>query len=131
MLVAGAAGNYANVLVHGSGLISIGFSTAVFAVIGILSMLSYSGTRQVVRMQVLVPLMASAALLAMLGSAGERTDLGAHFFGLLAGLTAGKILCLPCIRKIRHSIILQIFLFCASLLLLAAAWLLACHNNAA
>ena len=131
VLAAGAAGNYANVLLHGPGHISLGFSTAVFAIIGILSMLSYSSTRRVVGLRVLVPLMGSAALLAMLGSAGEQTDLGAHFFGLLSGLLTGRILCLPYVRRIQHSIILQIFLFCLSLLLLGGSWTIACHYDGA
>ena len=40
---------------------------------------------------VLVPLGAGAALLAMLGSSGERTDLGAHIWGLVVGLIMGAV----------------------------------------
>ena len=39
MLVTAALGNYINVLVHGHNHLFVGFSTAVFAVIGMLSML--------------------------------------------------------------------------------------------
>jgi rhomboid protease GluP len=131
VLVAGAAGNYINALIHGPGHISVGFSTAVFAVIGILSTLSCSrsNTGRVVGLRVLVPLMGSAALLAMLGSAGERTDMGAHLFGLLAGLLTGGILSLQHMQRIRHSSLFQIFLFCLSLILLGGSWMLACHDK--
>jgi hypothetical protein len=43
---------------------------------------------------VLPPLAAGLGLLAMLGSSGEQTDLGAHLFGLLVGVVAGIILAL-------------------------------------
>ena len=128
VLIAGAAGNYINVLTPGPGHISVGFSTAVFSMIGILSMLSYSHQNRVIGLRILIPLMGSAALLAMLGSAGERTDLGSHVFGLLSGLLTGKILCLPYIQKIRHSIMLQILLFFAALSLLGVSWMYALRN---
>ncbi len=36
-----------------------------------------------------MPLGAGVALLAMLGSSGERTDFGAHLWGLVVGLIMG------------------------------------------
>ena len=38
------------------------------------------------------PLIAAAVLLGMLGTAGQRTDVGAHVSGLLAGVTVGAAL---------------------------------------
>ncbi len=125
LLVASALGNLINVLLHGPGHLFVGFSTAVFAVIGMLSMLSYTGKSRPIGSRALVPLMASAALLAMLGSAGERTDLGAHLFGLLCGLLTGKILSLPLIKMLRPSLVFQITLFSVSLGLVAISWILA------
>jgi membrane associated rhomboid family serine protease len=69
--------------------------------------------------------MAGVALLAMLGSSGERTDLGAHFFGLLCGLLFGKILGLRLIRRLKGSLFAQTFLFVASLLAILISWMLA------
>jgi rhomboid protease GluP len=125
LLVAATSGNLINVLLHGPDHLFVGFSTAIFAVIGMLSMLSYKDKSRPIASQTLVPLMASAALLAMLGSSGERTDLGAHLFGLLCGLLMGKILCLPLIKMLRPSFIFQLVLFSASLLIFAISWILA------
>jgi membrane associated rhomboid family serine protease len=91
MLGAAAAGNYVNVLVHGPGHISIGFSTAVFALIGLLSAHQIVEHKRGFGIRMLVPFMAGAGLLAMLGSTGVRTDLGAHLFGLAGGLVLGII----------------------------------------
>jgi rhomboid protease GluP len=125
LLFAAAAGNYINVLLHGSGHIFIGFSTAVFAAIGLLSMLKHKDNSGAIGSYVLVPLMAGAALLAMLGSAGERTDLGAHFFGLLCGLLAGKMLCLPLMQRLRNMHFLQTLLFLTSVFIILISWILA------
>ncbi len=86
LVVAGTLGNLANVLAHGPGHISVGFSTAVFSAIGLLS---GNQIKQFNLRAILLPLGAGVALLAMLGSSGERTDLGAHLWGLLVGLLLG------------------------------------------
>jgi rhomboid protease GluP len=125
LLISATIGNCINALVHGPGHNFVGFSTAVFAVIGMLSMLSYKDRSRTIDSHVLIPLMAGVALLAMLGSEGERTDLGAHFFGLLCGLLMGGILCLPLTKKLRNSLFLQIVLFCISLFIFTASWMLA------
>lgn len=86
LMLAGTVANYANVVARGAGHISVGFSTAVFAAVGLLC------GGQVSRMNwrsVLLPLGAGVAMLAMLGSAGKRTDLGAHLWGLVVGFLFG------------------------------------------
>ena len=125
LMITATIGNFINVLIHGPGHNFVGFSTAVFAVIGMLSMLSYRDRSHRDGSHVPVPLMAGIALLAMLGSSGERTDLGAHFFGLICGLLTGRILCFPPIKSLRHSLILQIALFLISLFIITASWLFA------
>jgi membrane associated rhomboid family serine protease len=87
-LLAGGLGNYFNVLAHGPGHFSVGFSTAVFAAVGLLS------GSQLNRQRfggIILPLGAGLALLALIGSEGERTDLGAHLWGLVAGLAIGLL----------------------------------------
>jgi rhomboid protease GluP len=108
LLFASTAANFINAIAHGAGHNSVGFSTAVFSVIGILSVLNYSRYRFSRPLRVLMPLMAGTALLAMLGSSGERTDLGAHFFGLLTGFATGIILLVLEFIKLREKNILQI-----------------------
>ena len=61
-------------------------STAVFAAVGILC---GCNLRRFTLRGVLLPLGAGVGLLAMLGSSGDRTDLGAHLWGLLVGLACG------------------------------------------
>jgi rhomboid protease GluP len=125
LLLSAATGNYINVAIHGPGHIFVGFSTAIFAVIGLLSMLRYSNNSRTIGSHALVPLMAGVALLAMLGSSGERTDLGAHFFGLLCGLLFGKILGLRPIKRLKDSLFIQTFLFLSSLSAVLISWMLA------
>ena len=55
--------------------------------------------------------MAGAALLAMLGSSGERTDLGSHLFGLLSGLVIGLFIALKPLKQLRQSPFMQIAFF--------------------
>jgi membrane associated rhomboid family serine protease len=89
-LITGACGNLLNVFMHGSGHQSVGFSTAVFGMIGVLAGLRVLDRQQGMK-GVLGPLGAGAGLLAMLGTGGERTDLGAHLWGMAVGLCAGLI----------------------------------------
>ncbi len=92
VIAAGTIANYVNVAARGSGHISVGFSTAVFAAVGLLCGIQLKLTNL---RSVLLPLGAGAALLAMLGSSGERTDLGAHLWGLVVGLLLGAAWRLP------------------------------------
>ncbi|MCK4837654.1 MAG: rhomboid family intramembrane serine protease [Desulfobulbaceae bacterium] len=86
LMLAGTVANLANVMARGPGHISVGFSTAVFAAVGLLC----GGQMKLMNLRsVLLPLGAGVALLAMLGSSGQRTDLGAHLWGLVVGLLLG------------------------------------------
>lgn len=64
-------------------------------------------------------------MLAFLGTGGERTDLGAHFFGLITGLVTGIILGFKQIFNLRHSLVLQLFLAVTGFILPVLAWYLA------
>lgn len=91
VMLSGAAGNVLNVLARGSGHLSVGFSTAVFGAVGILCGSRISRSRHGWLKGFLLPLGAGCALLAMLGSSGRRTDLGAHLWGLISGLVLGAL----------------------------------------
>lgn len=106
-ILSGALGNLINAWVHaalnGPGHLSLGFSTAVFGAAGVLAGLKALGGEGGFRARGeaggrnhgqgwLVPVAAGLSLVATLGTAGEDTDLGAHFFGLLAGLLLGGLL---------------------------------------
>jgi membrane associated rhomboid family serine protease len=121
MLLTATLANYINVFLHGTDHLFVGFSTAVFAIIGMLAMISRRH-RGSTRYQRVLPFMAGAALLAMIGSSGEHTDLGAHFFGLCCGLLSGWILGGPLLTKLRKSLLFQSSLFIFSIVIIVSAW---------
>lgn len=124
VLVAGIAGNGLNIYLRTGQHVSVGFSTAVFGAIGILTGLELK--RQLTLKGVLLPLGAGLSLLAMLGSGGERTDLGAHFMGLVAGCAIGAAAAsFPIFLKWCNVWQRQLAFFIISLLLVLGAWLLA------
>lgn len=119
----GALANYANVLAHGPGHHSVGFSTAVFAAVGLLA------GSQLDRQRfggIILPLGAGLSLLAMLGSEGVQTDLGAHLWGLAVGMLFGLLRrLLPGGGEAPAWGWFQAALLGAVFLLLAGAWSLA------
>ncbi len=126
ILLAGTLGNLMNILLHGTGHNSVGFSTAVFGTIGILSGYQAMSRRTGAIKEILLPLAAGAGLLAFLGAGGPRTDLGAHFFGLLAGAGLGGLLYfLPPQRLLIRNTPLQAALFSVSLVTVFVCWWLA------
>lgn len=86
VLLAGAGGNFANALLHGSLHVSVGASTSVFGAVGLLGGLGVAQRRRrgARGRRAWMPIAAGFALLAMLGM-GERVDLSAHLFGFLVG----------------------------------------------
>lgn len=93
VLASGAVGNLVNAWAHHTLHSSVGFSTAVFGAIGILGGLAYvRGQRRMIRLRpAWTALAVSLALLAMLGTGGERTDIFAHLFGGVAGIGLGML----------------------------------------
>lgn len=124
MLFTATLANYINVVLHGNNHLFVGFSTAVFAIIGMLAMIS-GKLRSNKRYLRVFPLIAGTALLAMIGSSGERTDLGAHFFGLGCGLGCGWLLNRPAVLQLRESLAVQATLFSISISAIIIAWQLA------
>jgi len=122
ILLAGSTGNLVNILAHGQDHLSVGFSTAIFSIIGMLSMYQVVEQRQPFGIRFFVPFMAGAALLAMLGSSGGRTDLGSHLFGLLTGLIVGLLIAVNPVRQLRHSDFMQIFCFILTVCSLLVSW---------
>lgn len=86
-LLSGTAGNFINAYFHETHQ-SIGFSTAVFGVIGVLCGIKIT-KKDIGIKGLILPMGAGFGLLALLGTEGERTDLGAHLWGLASGLFCG------------------------------------------
>jgi len=91
LLASGILGNLANAYIQLPSHSSVGSSTAVFGVVGILGALSMVRYRQHLRRRWPVPIAAALALLALLGTEGKQTDLGAHLFGFLFGFALGLL----------------------------------------
>lgn len=125
VLLAGAGGNLANALLRSPFHDSVGASTAVFAAVGLLGGLGVGrrrrgGTRG---RRAWVSVAAALGLLAMLGTAGERVDLWAHFFGLALGGLLG--LPIGFAAHCRPAAALQWLLGAAALATLLGCWALA------
>lgn len=95
-LLAGALGNVGNAFYRPYGHVSLGFSTALFGTVGVLSgLMALHGwekrgeTATLSWRRGVLLLAAGTGILAMLGTDGERTDYAAHLFGLLAGFGVG------------------------------------------
>lgn len=120
MLTTATLANYINVLAHGPGHNFVGFSTAVFSVIGILCTSGYNKSTSTINFHLFMPIMAGLALLALLGTGGARTDLGAHFFGFATGMVTGLLLRTDRARTIRNSTVQQIIL---TIITCSVAWI--------
>ncbi len=89
MLFAGALGNALNALVRAAEHASVGASTAVFAMVGILAAHAWQRRQRPINRW--VPLGGGVALLAFLGMSGERTDFLAHITGFASGCLFGLV----------------------------------------
>ena len=127
VLLAGAGGNLANAALHGSPHLSVGASTSVFAAVGALGGLGMLRRRRngAHKRRAWMPIAAALALLAMLGSGGERVDVWAHLCGLLLGGATGIVIGLisPSAPKLWiqwacGSVTLAVLIYC---------WILALH----
>ena len=88
-LLGGAMGNALTVMIRPTPVLSLGFSTALFACIGAIS--GFMACQQQGKRKVMLPVAAAAALLAMLGTEGDNTDYTAHLAGLGCGLLLGAL----------------------------------------
>jgi rhomboid protease GluP len=122
VMLSAMLGNFLNVQLHGGNHLFVGFSTAVFSMIGMLATHQMLAHRTLFSIRMLVPALAGAALLAMLGSSGERTDLGGHLFGLLAGLGCGLLLGSKPLRAGRPSSFVQTCCLLAAVSLVIISW---------
>lgn len=89
VLLCGGLGNFLNALVQNPAHRSIGASTAVFGAVGLLAAINMLRYRSNLRNRWPLPVAAAFGLLALLGTSGENTDIGAHLFGFLSGILFG------------------------------------------
>lgn len=89
LLASGTFGNLINAVVQSPDHRSIGASTAVFGAVGVLAAIKLVQDRHHLQRRLFIPVAAGLALLAILGSEGKQTDLGAHLFGFGCGMIFG------------------------------------------
>ncbi len=128
VLLAGATGNLANAFFHGFPHVAVGASTAVFGAVGLLCSLGIAWRRRLgwPRRRSWLPLGAGLALLAMLGTSGQRVDLWSHLFGFLAGGLLGFAVVSFVLRPPRLPV--QWTVGGAALVVVVACWALALRN---
>jgi len=122
LLVAGALGNWANALVQLPTHSSVGSSTAVFAAVGVLAAINLVQHRLDRRGQWKLIVVGALALLALLGTEGKNTDLGAHFFGFIFGVGLGVGTEFLVSRRGRPGPAMNALLALFSSLLVTGAW---------
>lgn len=125
LLAAGAGGNLCNALLQSRLHDSVGASTAVFGVVGILSALSLVRYRHQLQRRWPLPVASALALLSILGTEGKNTDLGAHLFGFLAGVVVGLLTEILINRYGQPGRRLNALLAFLSSLIVLAAWMMA------
>ncbi len=123
LLLSGLLGNFCNALIQPSYHQAVGASTAVFGALGVFAGLNLVRARANWWKPGLLSLAAALALLGLLGSGGERTDLGAHLFGFLVGLPLGAAAALGLKAHSRPPATTNAFLAVAATLLPLLAWI--------
>lgn len=129
LLASGTLGNFLNAWVQSPRHHSVGASTTVFGAVGLLAAINLLDNRQNLRRRWYLPLAAALALLALLGSEGENTDIGAHLFGFAVGIGLGLATSFLRSGKGRPGVGLNALLALACLGLVSGAWWAALHSS--
>jgi membrane associated rhomboid family serine protease len=126
ILAAGAAGNLLDGLLMPATHRTIGASTAVFATLGLLAAFSWRrrSTLAVRWPHRWAPLIAAVALLGLLGTGAEHTDVLAHLAGFLAGTVVGLLYGSSAIPS-SGSAVLQLLCGAAAVGAIVGAWVCA------
>lgn len=123
-VVTGTLGNLANAIYYGSAHHSIGASTGVFGLVGVLAGLAaWQRHRTALPGRgAWVAFGAALAIVAMLGSGGPDIDFSAHLFGLVAGGLTGLLLAVPLASRPRWNPLAQGLGAATALCLVFGAW---------
>ena len=123
-VLTGALGNLANDLYYGFDHRSIGASTGVFGLVGVLTGLAAWRRHQIAApgRGAWVAFGAGLGIVAMIGSGGPRVDVSAHIFGMIVGALAGLLLAIPLATRPVPSRRGQLVAFGIALFMIAGAW---------
>jgi membrane associated rhomboid family serine protease len=130
LLASGILGNLANAFFQMPDHRSVGASTLVFGAVGILGAISVLRYRKELRKRWPLPIAAAMALLALLGTEGKQTDLGAHLFGFVFGILLGFGAEFIIERLGRPGRRVNAILACLCVALVAVAWWSALFSSA-
>jgi membrane associated rhomboid family serine protease len=122
LLGTGVLGNLLNAWIQAPGHRSVGASTAVFGAVGLMAAISAVRYHHQLRRHWFVPIASGLALLAILGTEGKNTDLGAHLFGFGCGVLLGLFTEHYCGKYGRPGQLLNILLACVAVGLVLLAW---------
>lgn len=122
LLTSGVLGNLLNAWIQSPAHRSVGASTAVFGAVGILAATSMVRYRHHLQRRWFIPIAAGLALLAILGTEGKHTDLGAHLFGFGSGTLLGLATEYLVGKHGRPGRVLNAVLALATGAVVAAAW---------
>lgn len=122
LLASGTFGNLINAWVQSPAHRSVGASTAVFGAVGILAAISMVRYRHHLQRRWFIPVASGLALLAILGTEGKNTDLGAHLFGFCCGVFFGTGAEFLVGKYGRPGAVLNLLLAVLSMALVGAAW---------
>jgi rhomboid protease GluP len=123
-VVSGTLGNFANALYYGSAHSSVGASTGVFGLVGVLAGLAAWRRHQMATpgRGAWVAFAAALGIVAMLGSGGPKVDFSAHLFGLAAGGITGLLLATPFAGRSQPNKTSQILAMAAAIAIILTAW---------
>jgi membrane associated rhomboid family serine protease len=126
-VVSGALGNLANAVYYGAAHSSVGASTGVFGLVGVLAGLAAWQRHQRFprRRGAWVAFGAGLGVVAMLGGPGPKVDFSAHLFGLAAGALTGIALAFPLASRPRPGPAAQLAAAAISAALVLGAWRMA------
>jgi membrane associated rhomboid family serine protease len=122
LLGSGVLGNLANACLQLPDHRSVGASTVVFGAVGILAALNLLRNRHYLQRRWPLPVAAALALLALLGTEGKQTDLGAHLFGFIFGIGLGLAGGYLVERRGRPGKLLNALLALTSAIVVVASW---------
>jgi rhomboid protease GluP len=120
----GTFGNLANDLYYGFDHRSIGASTGVFGLVGVLSGLAAWRRHQIATpgRGAWVAFGAGLGIVAMLGSGGPHIDVSAHVFGMIVGAFAGLLVAIPLATRPLPGRGSQIAAFVFAISIVVGAW---------
>ena len=129
ILASGITGNIINAFVQNAGHNSVGASTAIFGAIGIAGAIGTVQSKRQRAKRSVLPLAAAGILLAFLGAGASdsHTDIGAHLFGFISGITFGVLAGIYIEEKGLPARYGSLTFSLLSASAIATAWLLALH----